>query len=304
MDQLNSRSSVSVKEYVIVIFLKITALLPLTVNRLIGVLFGWVAIFAGSQLYRVSRVNISICFPDLPYTRQKQLARASVVETCKLAMEAGPIWLRDYSWVRSKIRSVKNRQVFDRAVATEKGVILLVPHLGNWEVLGLYIAELNAVTVMYQPPEMKTLEAIMRSGREKNNVTLVPTNRRGVMAVLKALKKGGVTSILPDQVPDPSSGSEITPFYGHPALTMTLLSNLRKSSNCLVVAAFAQRVKNGFEIVFMPADEGIYSAEESEALIAMNRTIESCINQIPEQYQWEYKRFRRLPDAERDIYKR
>ena len=304
MEQPNHQSRVSVKEYVIVFFLKITALMPLSINRLIGAAFGWAAILFGSQIYRVSQINLSICFPNLLVPQQKRLARASVLETCKLAMEAGSVWLRDYPWLKSKIKHVNNEEIFDKALAEEKGVILLVPHLGNWEVLGLYIAELNAVTVMYQPPEMKVLEAIMRSGREKNNITLVPTNRRGVMAILKILKQGGLTSILPDQVPDPSSGSEVIPFYGYPALTMTLLNSLRKSSDCLVVAAFAKRVRGGFEINFLPADDGIYSNDDTESLAAMNRTIESCINQIPEQYQWEYKRFRRLPDAVRDIYKR
>lgn len=304
MEQQKHQQPVSVKEYLIVLFLKITALMPLTINRSIGAAFGWAAVLVGSQMYRVSQVNLSICFPNLTAAQQKKLARASVLETCKLAMEAGSVWLRDYHWLKSKIKHVNNGEVFDKALAEEKGVILLVPHLGNWEALGLYIAELNAVTVMYQPPEMKVLEAIMRSGREKNNITLVPTNRRGVMAILKILKQGGLTSILPDQVPDPSSGSEVIPFYGYSALTMTLLNSLRKSSDCLVVAAFAKRVRGGFEINFLPADDGIYSSDDTEALAAMNRTIESCINQIPEQYQWEYKRFRRLPDAVRDIYKK
>lgn len=221
-----------------------------------------------------------------------------------MIMETGAIWLRDYQWLKSKIGEVHNQSILEKALDEKRGVILLVPHLGNWEVLGLYVSALVNVTVMYQPPEMKRVEAIMRKSREKNGVTLAPTNRKGVMTILKVLKAGGFTAILPDQVPDRSSGSEIAPFFGESALTMTLVNSLRKSANCLVIAGYAQRVGSKFDIHFLPAEEQIYSNTDSEALAAMNRTVEKCINNIPEQYQWEYKRFRRIPGREHDIYKK
>jgi KDO2-lipid IV(A) lauroyltransferase len=181
-------------------------------------------------------------------------------------------------------------------------VVLLAPHLGNWEVLGLYLSDVADITSLYQPPEMAALEPIIRQSREKVGAKLVPTNRRGVAALLKVIKNGGFTGILPDQVPE-ASGGDFAPFYGVPALTMTLVDNLRSRSDCLVIAAYAQRIKGGFEIHFLEADPGVYSSDQSEALVALNRTVENCVNGVPEQYQWEYKRFRRQPEGMPRRYK-
>lgn len=291
------------KEHLILLLLKISAYIPLPITHFLGRIIGWLIIGSRAQMYRVSLINLSLCYPNLTTHERQKLARASVQETGKLIMETGAVWLRDYQWLKQKIRRVHNQSILTQAIESKRGVILLVPHLGNWEVLGLYVSEMAQVTVMYQPPEMKKIEAIMRQSREKNGVTLAPTNRKGVMTILKALKAGGLTAILPDQVPDRTSGSEVVPFFNHPALTMTLVNSLRKSSDCLVIAGYAQRTGSGYEIHFEKVDEKIYSDSDEEALEAMNKTVERCINHIPEQYQWEYKRFRRLPGREHDIYK-
>ena len=48
----------------------------------------------------------------------------------------------------------------------------------------------------------------------------------------------------------------------------------------------------GFELVFRPADPDIYSDDLETSVAAMNRSIEHCVRDRPEQYQWEYKRFK------------
>lgn len=275
-------------------FLKSTACLPLWLNRGLGSGVGWICYMSRNSMYRVTRENLELCFPHLEATERKRLIRASLLETGKMMFETGAVWLRDFRWLKSKILAVHNREILDDALAEGKGVVLLAPHLGNWEVLGLYLSEVPTATFLYQPPDIEALEKIIRDGREKAGATLVPTNRRGVLALLKVMKTGGFTGILPDQVPD-AAGGEFAPFYGVPALTMTLVNNLRGRSGARVVAAYAERVKGGFEIHFAPAATGIDAEDTLTALTALNQTVEACVNTIPAQYQWEYKRFRKQP---------
>lgn len=82
---------------------------------------------------------------------------------------------------------------------------------------------------MYEPPKMVQLEEWIKTSRERAGATLVPTNVRGVAALLKALRKGQTTAILPDQVPPPASG-DFSPIFGVPARTMTLVHNLIQKS--------------------------------------------------------------------------
>src|SRR5690625_2274592 len=131
--------------------------------------------------------------------------------------------------------------------------------------------------------------------RSTDNIDMAPTNRRGVAQLLKALKRGEIVGILPDQVPEPGSGAEVAPFFGQPALTMTLVHNLIQRTGCSVLSVYAERVPGGFKMVVLPADQDIFNEQAASSVAALNRSVEACVRRVPEQYQWEYKRLRRLP---------
>jgi Kdo2-lipid IVA lauroyltransferase/acyltransferase len=302
------------KSIVAVSFLKTSACLPLPLSHAIGACIGQCNYWLDSKMTKVTRENLRLCFPELSEHEREQRVRRSLIETGKSMMETGAVWLRDYAWVRQRIIAVEGLDLLKTCVESERGTILLAPHLGNWEVLGLYLTEVAEITCLYQPPEIEALGEIIRNSREKLGTKVVPTNRKGVLALLKVLKGGGFTGILPDQVPD-RSGGNYAPFFGVNALTMTLIHNLVRRTNSHVVAGYAERVKGGYKIVFKSVSsdsqtEG--STEESKvigcedeiaSLTALNRAVESCVRDIPDQYQWEYKRFKRQPKGEPKFYR-
>lgn len=295
------------KSTLAVSFLKTSACLPLPLSRAIGACLGQCNYWLNSKMAKVTRENLRLCFPELSEQERELKVKRSLKQTAKAMMETGAVWLRDYSWVRKRIVSVEGLELLQKNLADSRGTIVLAPHLGNWEVLGLYMSELAEVTSLYQPPDIEALEPIIRSGREKVGAKLVPTNRKGVMALLKVLKKGGFTAILPDQVPDRSGGS-YAPFFGVNALTMTLVHNLVQRTNSQVLTGYAERVNGGFKLVFKAIDPGedgavIGCEDEVASLATMNRAVESCVRDIPDQYQWEYKRFKRQPKGEPKFYR-
>ncbi len=298
----DTQAPVPLKEKFALAMLRLSASLPLPVSRGLGAIFGVTAALLRTEQYQVTLKNLQISFPELSDAGRRRLAMTSMMETGKLALETGAVWLRDFAWTEARIKGVYNRHLLDDAQAAGQGVVILAPHLGNWEVLGLYVESQVHVTTLYQPPNMPSFDAIIRDAREKNGSTLVPTNHRGVAALIKALRGGGASGILPDQVPAPSGG-DFAPFFGRPALTMTLVHNLQQRSGCRILAGFAQRVPGGFEIHFQPADDGVYSSDSAEALAALNRTVENCVRLVPEQYQWEYKRYRKFPKGMSNPYK-
>jgi Kdo2-lipid IVA lauroyltransferase/acyltransferase len=302
MSSTTDSKPIAFKEKLAVGLLKASAYLPLSVSRAVGLAIGQLAYWTKSKMFLVTDENLGLCFPQMSTSERHALVRKSLIQTSQTMMETGAIWLRDYRWVRSKIRQVHDHSILQDAIDGDRGVILLAPHLGSWEALGLYVAEFVEMTCLYKPQAMTSLEPIIRNSRERAGAKVVPTNRKGVVALLKVMKNGGFTAILPDQIPD-ASGGEFAPFYGVPALTMTLVNNLRARSGCAVIAAYAERVPGGFDIHFKRADEQIDSDDESEALAALNRTVEACVNDIPEQYQWEYKRFRKQPKGFPKRYK-
>lgn len=282
--------------------LKLISMLPLGVSRAIGRGIGSVLWTFNSREAKVTRRNIELCFPEMPKPEQLALAKESLKETGVMLMETPAVWMQDMTWVKDKVVETEGCELVDAILAKNKGMIIIAPHLGNWEVVGLYAATLGPMTSLFEPPKNAEVGAIIHRSREKSGASLVPTDRRGVMCLLKAIKAGGISGILPDQVPDDGAG-ELVSFFGRPALTMTLLCNLVNKTGCEAVVAYAERVPNGFKLVFKPADPELYSDDCQVSLQGLNNSVEKAIREIPSQYQWEYKRFKCFLDGYEDPYK-
>lgn len=273
--------------------LRLIGMLPLPVVRSLGALMGSIAYFLNGRGAKVTRENLSLCLPELRPQQRERMVKRSLQETGKVATEVCVIW-RNKHPVQSYIRRIEGEELARQPLAEGKGLLILAPHLGNWEVLGLHLASLGTVTNLYQPPKLAELDDVIRKGREKSGALLVPTNAKGVAALLKNLKNNGICGILPDQNPNDEGSGDFAPFFGHPAFTMTLVHKLIRRTGCTAVFAFAKRVERGFELIYRAAPDEIYSEDQVTSLTALNMGVEQLVKEAPEQYQWEYKRFKKV----------
>src|SRR5687768_144381 len=241
---------------------KLLALLPLGLLRALGAALGSLMWLINGRAAKVTRENIALCFPELSAVGQSRLARQSLQETAKTAMEAGAIWRNSWPWLQGKIVAMEGDEILRAKLAEGKGVLVLAPHHGNWEVVAPYLASVANLTAMYQPLDNPKMDELVLAGRSKLNITMAPTNRKGVMMLFKALQGGTIVGILPDQVPGREAGGEVAPFFGQPALTMTLVHGLIQRTGCAVCSCYAERVAGGFKLVVLEADAQIYSEEQ------------------------------------------
>jgi KDO2-lipid IV(A) lauroyltransferase len=284
--------------------LALSARLPLAHARALGSVIAALYWPLHGSSRRVTERNIAVAFAELDVLAQRQLARDSLKATAQLAAEMGHVWLRDWRALRPCIRAVQGEQQILAALAGGRGVVVLGPHLGNWEVLGLHLATLGPLVALYEPPHMRELDALIRAARQRSGATLVPTDQRGIAQLSRALRAGQIVGVLPDQVPPQLAAGQNSPFMGTPCFTGTLASKLIQRSGALAVFGYAQRVPDGFSVHYLPAEPEIYSSDMALSLAALNRGVEHCLRQCPEQYQWEYKRFRQRPAQGVDIYRR
>lgn len=289
----------SVKTRAATLLLRTLGLLPLKSLRSIGALLGRISWWRQDRMAKVSTENLAICFPEKSESQRLALAKQSVIETGKMAAETCAVWTRPYTWLRSHIYTIHGEDLLRQAYSSGKGILVLGPHLGNWEVLGLYLAGIGPITSLYQPPKRREVENLVRHARQQSGATLVPTDRKGLGLLLKALQRGEIVGILPDQTPD---SGEFAPFFGRQALTMTLVHKLMQRTSCNAVMAYARRVPDGFDIVFKTVPENLYSKEIGPAVTALNQGVENCVVDVPEQYQWEYKRFKKTAEGDARVY--
>lgn len=213
-------------------------------------------------------------------------------------MEMGKSWLVPLTETMGLVTQSEGMDALNQAIVAGEGVILLAPHLSNWEVFGFYTADSTSSVFLYQPPKLAALDSLLQQTRSRGGIKLAPTNRQGVAQLLKSLHKGELVGVLPDQVPT-DGGGLFAPFFGQQALTMTLVGKLLARKKVPVFCGYAERLPDakGFKVVVLPADELIYSDDLAESVQGMNRSVEACVLRALPQYQWEYKRFRRQPDG-------
>lgn len=276
-------------------------MLPLTLIHAVGKGFGWLTYKLNLSPAKVTRRNVSLCYPALEKNELEALCEKSVCQTTVLALEVFLVWKRNQAWFESRVNKIHNGDLLTNAVAENKGVIILAPHIGNWEVLGKMLPQYGSTMSLYAPPKKQALEDVVKQSRQSSGATLVPTNNRGIAKLLKHLKGGGITGILPDQVPPRESGDYAT-FFGVNALTMTLVHGLYSRTKCRILVGAALRTNDGFEIHFLEPDKNIYSDDLSISLFGLNKSVEAAVALAPEQYQWEYKRFKRQQDKSISYY--
>ncbi len=273
---------------------RLLAWLPVRAVDWSGALIGRALWRLDSRMARTTRTNLTIAFPELCDDERQRLGRRSLEQTCALALEAAAVWGSKVEHVLKRVVSVQGRELIGAAIARGRGVSVLAPHLGNWEIANLYVARHCGVTALYQPSGDVPLDDLVRKFRERGGSRMKVAGTGGIRSVLKALKGGQCVGVLPDQVPVPKQGV-VVEFFGHAALTMTLVHRLALRTGARVVCVYAQRLDNGaFSIRFRDVADELYDCDPSVSAQAMNDAVERCVREAPEQYQWEYKRFRRL----------
>ena len=273
--------------------LRLLGLLPFRLNRALATALGGLLARLSTEAREVTRINLSLCLPDHP--DREALVRESLVESVKNTFEIARFWSKPEDGLR-RVVSEQGDGPLREAVANKEPILILAPHLGCWEVLNFWLAREFGLHAMFAPSGLPELDALVKRGREHFGTTMYPATARGVAGLVRAMRKGALTAILPDQVADRRSG-RFAPFFGQPAYTGTLSCKLVKQTNARVFMAWARRLPGdeGFEIRVRPADPDIHDEDLDHALRAMNRSIEALILEDPSQYLWSYKRFRRQP---------
>ena len=124
------------------LFLAFCSLLPLKVNHYFGSFIGYLLYLFNSEAKSVSKQNLRICFPNLSDSNLKVLLRKVLIETGKGLTESGLIWNQNFTDNAKLIRNINGEHYLDNS----KKTILLVPHIGCWEITGRVLAKKRKVT--------------------------------------------------------------------------------------------------------------------------------------------------------------
>jgi len=243
-----------------------------------------------NQVSRQARQNIELCFPELGKDERRQLFLESIRHTCYAGMELAAIWC----WPPARLeRHITRLEVCDSFTQTTRGRIILLPHLGSWETLGIWLGQRIKVMYLYKRRKNKAVDAFVRASRSRTGGIPVPTKKAGLRQLLVGLRRGDSLVILPDQKPSNNKARIDSTFFGHSAPTTTLVQNLCSKLDCDVFIAMVYRIipPGEFGLRIEPLERERLAGEGADSAAYMNEQIEQRVRRHKEQYLWAYRRF-------------
>ncbi|HHV47958.1 MAG TPA: lysophospholipid acyltransferase family protein [Rhodocyclaceae bacterium] len=278
-----------------VFIFRILSRLPLRAVHALGALLGRLIYLLSPTYRRHVRGNLAQAGID------PALRGAVAAESGKQMLELARIWLRPLEEANAQVVEVVGRDCLDAALAEGRGVLFLTPHLGCFEITAQYLSSFGDITVLYRPPKSAAAQELILTGRKRARLHLAPADLSGVRALVKALKKGQMVGMLPDQAPKTGEGVWLD-FFGRPAYTMTLAARLSETG-ATTLLTWGERLPQGrgYRIHFQPLTPPL-SGTTQERAQQINHAVEALVRQCPAQYLWGYNRYKRPRGAEAPPY--
>lgn len=254
----------------------------------------------GLSIYRSITANLILVYPDLPSDERQVLAKTILKNQLMNTVESLRTWAMPPEWSIRQITKVHHPEILQAGFEHPNGMLLIVPHLGVWEMMNAWVSQYGKLTIMYKPVKNPQIDRFMRDSRERIDASLVPTDATGVKAIFKTLKEGGFSVLLPDHVPD-DSGGVVAPFFGIETMTGTLATKLAAKTGCALVglSCIKRTDADGYEMFcYALDDERLYSKDSLEAVTALNAAMQAMIEPHFTHYMWGYRRFKGTPLAQ------
>jgi KDO2-lipid IV(A) lauroyltransferase len=207
-------------------------------------------------------------------------------------MLADSLWIWAHPLEALALTQTPNWEVVTEAINEGKGIIVITPHIGAFEIIPRVLAKYFPATILYRPAKQSWLSEIIEKGRAHPKMNFAPANLQGVRELAKALHRGECVGLLPDQVPGVGDGVWVK-FFGRHAYTAVLPAKIAQRKNIPTVYFSAARLDKGkgwiIEVERMKEE---FSDNPTIAATQLNKELEKVIIKFPNQYLWGYNRYK------------
>lgn len=280
-------------QIVVTLLFKCLAALPLRLLHLLGGFSGRLAFY----FLKTDRERVRANMIQAGFQPDDAMIRAVFQETAKGGLELPVAFFRRPEEIEPLFKTINGWEHVQTALERGEGLLLITPHIGSYDLAGRYISQQLPfpLTAMYKPPKIKAMDAVMQAGRVRGKGKTAPTNLQGVKQVMKALRAGEATIVLPDHVPAPEEGGDgvWVDFFGRPAYTMTLAGKLAQVKGVKALFFVGERLPNGqgFALHIAPL-QGELNGDKAHDARIMNQNTEYWIRRFPTQYLFMYNRYK------------
>lgn len=258
------------------------------------------AAFFGRVMYifarrtREATVNsIEAAFPGLPRAEVERMALRSFVHQSKNLFE-----LLRYPSLRAedlarKVR-VEGRENLSRALSHGRGVILLVAHIGNWEMIGAYLGLTgHRVYSFFLDARIDSVGELLNGVRESKGIRLIP--RAELKKSVRCLRENSLLGVIADQ--DGGPNGVYTQFFGRVVSAPRGPASLARNTGAVVLPNFMIRNADDTYTMIFQKPIMLEKTRDKEGDIkrytdVFLRIYERIIGQFPDQWLWMYDRWK------------
>ena len=275
--------------------------LPLSLLAPLGQGLGLLAYVLGRERRRVVRINLRLCFPEMPEATRARWARRHFSALGRSFVEHGILWWSSAARIRRLVR-IEGEQYL--TAVQGQPLILLAPHFVGLDMGGLRISLYVQVASLYSKQKNPVTDRLLLRGRLRFNAPRLFSRQDSVRGVVKAIRAGLPFYYLPD-MDFGRRDSIFVPFFGVSTATITGVSRLASLARAKVLPAVTQQLPGGqgYVLKFYPAWENFPTDDMVADARRVNAFIEERVRDMPEQYFWVHKRFKTRPEGEPRVYR-
>ncbi len=185
---------------------------------------------------------------------------------------------------------------YQAAISQGKGVLSIVSHFGNWELMTIAVPMfLKPMHIVHRPLRNPVIDNLVEYVRTIHGNVMITKGGSGKL-ITELLTTNHVIGILSDQNVSASEGMFIN-FFGRPACSGVGLAVMAIRSGAPVIPAFMVRQKSGkHKLILKPAVKiirtGTYDTDLLENTQQFTKIVEEVVREYPDQYFWFHQRWK------------
>ncbi|MFH1742189.1 MAG: lysophospholipid acyltransferase family protein [bacterium] len=275
------------------LILRLIWILPEDFMRGLACLIGWALAGLLRSRRRIMEENLRIAFgTDLNHDRMIHICQQAWMNLILTAMEV----LRFPRWGERYLAEIHAEGVehAERSVSAGRGMVAVVPHLGNWEIGGAWFARRFPFAVIARPLNQEGVAQVLDDIRAQMGVTVFP-RKSALKNVLAFLRRGGTVAFMLDQ--HASKHNVVVPFFGRPVKTFSSAAALALRTGAAVHLGYIWRRPDrnlGLRIcppISLP-QSGNFERDVREATVQYTAAIEAVVREHPDCWLWMHRRWR------------
>ena len=278
------------------------SIIPRFVYSLVAEIIVFAGIYKQLDGFKITKANLTIIMPNLSSDEIELESIKSYKQSLISIRETFIAWSRSSKFINSNILVIKNNYLLSEHKQKNKGFMMVSIHSRSVDMLLSWINSQTPSTSLYKKIKFRLLDKYVRKIRENKINKVYETGMLGVKKLLNALNKNEVVCMAADQVPQRGMG-EYVDFFGRKSYTTTLIPRLAlKTNKAAIFCSINKANKAGcLGVNLHPSSEDLY--DKSKHLLSLNQSIEKLIYENIYDYSWEYKKYRRPYQGDKDPYK-